>query len=281
MRKNNFYNFGVSVLMLLLFSAPVHASELAGYWNFDEESGETIFDLSGNHNNGQLIGASRSVGKFGAGLNLSGEGGALIPHSLSLDSMPDGFTLAAWIYPTEFPDYTTIFWKTDRNNRVDMLHFQVDGKLYGAMNQEKPSGGFEGISDFVVPLNEWHHAAWTFDNSVQKFYLDGEEVFSEAYQSPWAGNDENLLLGYHPEVNSANFRGMIDEARFYNGALSQTQIQFDMQNPIVTPEPLSAALFLLGGSFMVFNRYRCKNTRHVEWYRVPKGQVRILDRGAD
>lgn len=60
--------------------------------------------------------------------------------------------MKAWVMQTMFDDYQTVFWKTDRHNRIHILHFQVgdnqnlpanEGRLYAAMNHEKPSGGFE------------------------------------------------------------------------------------------------------------------------------------------
>ncbi len=247
-RKKILYLFAV-VSFLFLPLNTVHAATLVGYWPFEETSGSNINDQSGFNNDGQLTGdASRSAGKVGQGLFLDGIGGVSIPHSLSLDSFPDGFTMEAWINPIAYPDYTTIFWKTNRHFRPHMLHFQVNGSLYACMNGPASEDGpcdFEGIAPNTVGLNEWHFVTWTYDNSVQRLWDDGVKVFEAPFTEPWAGNDIDLLIGYHPEINSANFRGVIDEARIYSGALTQDEIIRDM-NVGAIPEPSTVFLLTAG-----------------------------------
>ena len=113
------------------------------------------------------------------------------------------------------------------------------------MNHEKPSGGFEAIAPRTVDLDEWHFVAWTYDEITQRLYDDGVEVFSEPFTQPWAGNDIDLLIGYHPEIKSANFRGLIDEARIYRGALTRDEILHDMGSSAI-PEPATIFIFALG-----------------------------------
>ena len=92
--------------------------------------------------------------------------------------------------------------------------------------------GFEGIGPYTVGLNEWHYAAWTYDLKFFRFYDNGAEVFNAPFSDPWLGNDINLLIGYHPEISTANFRGLIDEARIYRGALSLREIIRDMNSGV-------------------------------------------------
>ena len=241
-KRSASFLFMLSCVVLPLGTA--HAAILVGYWPFEEQSGETVFDLSTFGNNGTLTGATRSEGKVGSGLSFDGSGGVTVPHNLSLDSLPGGFTFSAWIKPTSFPDFTTIFFKTDRNNLVDQLHFQVDGRLYMAMNGPTVESGFEGIGPNTVALDEWQYVAWTFDDNTVRFYDDGLEVFSAPYSQPWIGNDHDLQIGQHQQLPIANFRGLIDEPRIYRGALTQDEILRDMNGPVI-PEP---SPFLLLGS---------------------------------
>lgn len=207
-------------------------NQLVAYWNFEEPSGSNeIIDQSPMGNDGYLQTATRCDGWCGMGLCFDGTGGAFVPNSPSLNSLPNGFTLSAWINPTEFPDFTTIYWKTDRYNRIHMLHFQTDERLYAAMNQPAPEGGFEGISSPVVTLGEWQHVAWAYDGEYQRFYRNGELVFSAPFSDPWVGNDINVLIGAHPEIDSANFRGSMDEVRVHQGALTQDEILAIAQSP--------------------------------------------------
>lgn len=257
-----------SIITFLLCFAPqlVNAAILVGYWPFEETEGSTVYDQSGFNNDGQLSGATRSAGKIGGGLTFDGSGGVTIPNSPSLDSLPGGFTMEAWIYQTGFTDYQTIFWKTDRHDRVDMLHFQVgdntnlpasESRLYACLNGPPAADGpcdFEMIAPRTVDLNEWHFVAWTYDESIGILYDNGIPVFSLPFSDPWEGNDLDLLIGQHQELAFANFQGFIDEARIYNGALTQDEIIRDM-NAII-PEPSTFFLIGTGLLWVVFGRRR-------------------------
>ncbi len=261
--------FSIIAFLVCFASHLAHAATLVGYWPFEETSGSTVNDQSGFNNDGQLTGASRSTGKIGSGLSFNGTGGVTIPNSPSLDSLPGGFTMEAWINQTNFTDYQTIFWKTDRHDRVDMLHFQVgdntnlpasEGRLYACLNGPPAADGpcdFEMIASRTVDLNEWHFVAWTYDESAGVLYDNGIPVLSLPFSDPWEGNDLDLLIGQHQELAFANFVGMIDEARIYHGALTQEEIIRDMN--AVIPEPSTAVLLsagLLGLALRKRKRFR-------------------------
>ncbi len=63
------------VLVMLLFMGVSHADEVL-VWTFDEGSGGTVFDGSGNGRDGTINGATWQAGGFdGGGYALSFEGG--------------------------------------------------------------------------------------------------------------------------------------------------------------------------------------------------------------
>ena len=263
MKLNLFFTFS----LLIILSNSAHAAVLVGYWDFEEPSGDAVLDQSGFGNDGELTGATRSDGKVGSGISLNGTGGVTIPNSLSLDLLPGGFTMSAWIKQTGFTDYQTIFWKTDRYDRIDMLHFQVgdnqnlptnEARLYSAMNGEAGSSDppdFEMIGPRTVDLNEWHFVAWTYDQLTGRLWDNGIEVFSKPFTDPWVGNDLDLLIGQHQELPFANFQGFIDEARIYSGALTQEEIIRDMNSGI----PEISSLFLLIAGLFGLNLSLTKN----------------------
>jgi hypothetical protein len=87
---------------LLITAAPGAASPgLVGQWKFDENSGTTASDSSGNGNTGTLTsGAGWGVGQNGAAVNLDGLDDYVQVGAQSSLVMTSAVSLSAWIYPT-------------------------------------------------------------------------------------------------------------------------------------------------------------------------------------
>jgi len=139
--------------------------------------------------------------------------------------------MEAWIKPTAFGDFTTIFYKTDRYTR-EFLHLQTgnyDGHLHIGMNTDPYTWSTPNV---VIRLNKWQHVAWTFDNAYQRLYVNGKKVFSVAFNQPFSGNQIDLRIGENTYIPASNFIGMIDEVRIYRKALTQKQIKRDMKKQI-------------------------------------------------
>jgi len=80
----------------------VGESGLVAAYSFDEGSGGTTADASGNSNAGRLEGATwSSQGKFGGSLSFNGTNSRVtVPDATSLD-LSTAMTLEAWVYPTK------------------------------------------------------------------------------------------------------------------------------------------------------------------------------------
>lgn len=156
----------IVIFFLFCFSGVVQAATLVGYWPFEESSGLTVYDWSGYDNDGTLTGATRSVGKYGSGLTFDGSGRVTVPNSPTLDTLPGGFTLSAWV-KARGSNLMPIFSKQEDTNLDDTLLFYLYSpveRLDVEMNQYFNNGGFAGTSPTgVVLANEWSYVAWTYD----------------------------------------------------------------------------------------------------------------------
>jgi len=85
--------------VLVLSIAGNVSADLVGYWKFDEGSGTTAYDSSGNGLDGTLNGDPQWVeGQLGGALDFDGNGDFVeIPHSTIL-SITDEITITAWTY---------------------------------------------------------------------------------------------------------------------------------------------------------------------------------------
>ena len=88
-------------------------SGLVAYWKFDEGSGTSVADSSGNGNTGTLInGPQWTAGRLGNALFFDGiDDNVTVPDSASLD-LSSAFTLSAWVNPAStFTDFRSILVK--------------------------------------------------------------------------------------------------------------------------------------------------------------------------
>src|SRR5207253_1760619 len=82
-------------------SATPPTAGLVGYWKFDENSGTTTADTSGNGNTGTLIGgAAWAVGNTGSAASLVGVDDYVQVGPQASLAMTSTATFSAWIYPT-------------------------------------------------------------------------------------------------------------------------------------------------------------------------------------
>ena len=213
-------------------AAPTAPAGLVGAWAFDEGSGATTADVSGNGNPGTINGASwTSAGRNANALSFDGAGTTVeVAASTSLD-LTTAMTLSAWIKPTA----SQSGWRT-------IVQRQIDAYFLNASNDTgplRPSGGgtFGGVTDFVSgsnpsPLGVWTHVALTYDGSMMRLYVNGTQVATNAMTGSIEPGSSPLWIGCNQPYGEY-FNGLIDDVRVYNRSLSQAEVQSDMNTPLV------------------------------------------------
>jgi uncharacterized repeat protein (TIGR01451 family) len=98
----------------------------------------------------------------------------------------------------------------------------------------------------VTPIldNTWHHAAATYDGATWKLYLDGKlETTLVVGAAPRSDTTQHASLGTMLNTSGGTngfFKGVIDEARVWNRALTQTEIITNINHQITTGTGLVA-----------------------------------------
>ncbi len=114
---------------------------------------------------------------------------------------------------------------------IPAVYVGTDGHLYAQMFW---NGGSENpiASLGVVNDNQFHHVAVTYDGTTETLYLDGVAIGTETLSQVAYATTYNYQLGlgittFWPGGNGGwfPFKGLIDEASFYNRALSATEVQ--------------------------------------------------------
>src|SRR5262245_21976276 len=141
---------------------------LVAAYSFDQGSGPSLPDLSGNNNNGTIANASWSTaGKYGGALSFNGSNAIVnVPDSSSLD-LTTGMTLEAWVNPRALGNsWRTVLMK---EQSADMVY---DLYAHGSGGNKLPTGeiyvggarAVKGTSQLA--LNSWSHLALTYDGTV-------------------------------------------------------------------------------------------------------------------
>ncbi|HMF93839.1 MAG TPA: LamG-like jellyroll fold domain-containing protein [Vicinamibacterales bacterium] len=215
--------------------------------SFNEPSGNTANDSSGNGNNGTIAGATRVSGQVGFGGALSFDGVSSIvniPHSASL-ALSSGMTLEAWVNPSaDAGSGPNGGWRT-----VIMKERGTTGLAYalygndGDSNPSRPAGYIrnantdkEAAAGPAVPVGVWTHLAVTYDGTSIRLYVNG--VLRSTTGSAGGGiaaSTAPLRIGGNTVFSipgTEYFAGLIDEVRIYNRALSAAEITADMNTPL-------------------------------------------------
>jgi PKD repeat protein len=213
----------------------VNAITLAGpvlWYKFDEGSGTTAQDSSGNGFHGSIKGSVKYVdGKIGKALSYNGTSGSYVTRSDSNALHSAGLTVMAWIKPATDPNSWSGFHVI--LTKADQYLFRFSGDdLYGNTYRDLYGGVASGGSVFIQgesfdwQPNEWYHVAFTYEGTVLKLYVNGVEKASQEYHLPIYYSNIPVFVGSNFAGYDGIFNGVIDDVRIYNRALPQGEIQF-------------------------------------------------------
>ena len=99
----------------------------------------------------------------------------------------------------------------------------------------------------ALAVNVWTHVAGTYDGTTVRLFINGVQTASVAVSGPIATSTGPLRIGGN-SIWGEFFQGRLDEIRIYNRALSQAEIQTDM-NTQVAPSAIAWMRGRVNGSF--------------------------------
>ncbi|RLJ00337.1 MAG: hypothetical protein DRP06_02095, partial [Candidatus Aenigmatarchaeota archaeon] len=201
-----------------------------GSWHFDENSGTTAYDTSGNDNDGTLTnGPSWVDGKFGKALEFDGSNNYVDCGNGESLNIIDAITIEAWFNrdTLDTSTWTAILSKEAGNTGYE-LQFRkgtndIGFQFYGG-------GAWRFSPEYTTSPNVWYHAVGTFDGSYLRLYINGKEVTpATSFTGSIVSSTNPVCMGNNPSFTDRRFNGTIDEVRIYNRALSAEEIS-DLYN---------------------------------------------------
>jgi len=203
----------------------------AGHWTFDEGTGSTAADSSGNGHNAAL----GSTAGWGAG-NVGS-------HSLALTGTATGeatvtgpvvdtsqsFTASAWVNLKSLSGYQTVLSISGSNVSGFYLGLRGDtGTLAFARLGSDATGGATVVASPTAPTTgTWYHIVGVDDVSAGTLtlYVDGHSVGSTPYTGQWKASGDTLIghgLYGGNQVDYVN--GSIDDVQLFSSALTAQQV---------------------------------------------------------
>ncbi len=199
---------------------------LAGWWKFDEVSGKTAADSSKHNRKGTLkedmsFEKDSASGRVGKALKFGrGDGYVQITKYKGVTGTRPR-TVAAWCRTTTTRG-EIISWGSDDYGQMFTFGF-VRGRI-----GVTPNGGYLYINE-ETDDDAWHHVAAVVEEAELpnlhddvKLYKDGEpaEIHDIGLLDLWpidTGNDLDVRIG-------RRFKGLIDDVRIYDRALSEDEV---------------------------------------------------------
>jgi len=246
---------------------PIEPDALVGHWTFDEGTGTTTADFSGNSRDGTLTAGHANWGagtptwvtdRYGndaKALHFDKGANVEIPYATALN--PKEMTIALWVND----DVVDPIWANNYMvslNRWNGYKFQLQSanKAFFTVKVDVDGSADPAIYDRdndspTLDQGTWYHVAVTLGGGHMIFYVNGTQV-KDWDNTPGTGfsiadASVNLTIGqdlptsiYSTDQNSpyyvdwgGYFIGTLDEVRIFNKALTSTQIKsiYDLEKP--------------------------------------------------
>lgn len=232
LRRLFFVMFVIMATLVITGSSYAFVDNIVAAWTFDEGSGTVIHDVSGNGNDGEVMGAANwDDGRFGSALVFDGANHVEVPFDESMRVLNQGdFTLAAWFLVDIVPQKMLIVQQGDTDGTGRSWLFTHEG----ASEIRSFLGGDTTASGVNVEEGQWYHTAVVVTEGggtdTVQLYVNG--VIAGA---PFQGGMEDcagvFYIGCHKDL--INYMdGIIDEIVLLNKALDEDEINSLMNNGI-------------------------------------------------
>lgn len=199
------------------------AYDLAAYWRFDDATGTSLTDATGNSNTGTWTGtlanAQWGTGKLrGCGV-FNGTDRIVTIADNALLKPTTAMTLSLWLNPgATQPAFATPIGKSGSYWLEMSGTANSNSYTFFLNNGADRNAGYTTLTSGV-----WSHLVLTWDGVTAITYLNGVSVQSLAVATPLTANTNTLVMGNRPTFTRF-YTGSMDEVGFWPRALSPDEI---------------------------------------------------------
>ncbi|MBU3957828.1 MAG: hypothetical protein KKB25_02025, partial [Nanoarchaeota archaeon] len=218
-------NNGAAFALALVDVQP-NKDGLVGSWNFDEGSGTSAYDASGNGNVGTLNNGTSATcfvngacpdwtdGKFGKALSFDGIGDYVKLNS-DVSTVSNSWSVS-WFMKRNTNTYNNIFSRSSSSSGqidVNTNNIRVESNTNNFWQQTFASG-------ITIADGSWHNYFLMFGASGSYLFVDGVLMDTKTQNTDAA----NFVIRYMGRAQSSGYgtclSGQLDEVRVWNRALA-------------------------------------------------------------
>ncbi|MFC1741787.1 LamG-like jellyroll fold domain-containing protein, partial [Nanoarchaeota archaeon] len=220
----NWYVNGTSIMVL---NMPFEAT--------GGNESEWVKDYSNNSNHGSMTGSGNATwnstgGNDGWGAYefdgvadfiLLGDDASIMPTT--------AITITAWVNVRGDcpPGYCGIISKYDLGSLYGyLLHYRAPFNDF-EVGLQTTGSGWDTVDSPMVNQNQWYHVAMTWNGTILKLFVDGEEKGTPATMTGTIDYDtatDITVGGYYRSSGNRSFNGTIADIRMYNISLTADQV---------------------------------------------------------
>lgn len=215
--------------------AKIDPETVAGIWLFDEGTGKTAADLSGNGNDGELKeGAKWEDGQFGQAVIFDGKDDyvEIAPSPLF---NPEEFTVTFWMHPTAVggnnpagKGSATLVIANGNPGDGGGANWWFEFWNGGNFEFKSCQAGCAAANTPVNKPNEWYFIAGIYNGTEYELYIDA--TFKTKGPNKVGAPDKGLLIGSGlcPAGHGCDggyFKGIIDDVAMFGAILSEADLK--------------------------------------------------------
>ena len=213
---------------------------LVGYWTFDEGTGTTAYDYSGNNASGSWKGTAIGTNGYYSSGQIGPYAGAFegvgtatstqlkIQSSTAITLYTGGvITYGGWIKLNDKFAWSALMAYGGSFSAVQNYSLSVfNGTLY----QDMYGNAVRKSNQYPIPAgvvtSSWNHIMAVYDGQYQRIYFNGVDVRDNNIGFVTTTPTNALLwLGSSPSTPGYNLNGGLDDIRIYNRVLSNQEIK--------------------------------------------------------
>ncbi|MFF0088949.1 LamG-like jellyroll fold domain-containing protein [Streptomyces canus] len=224
-------------------AAPVALPTAAAHWSFDEGTGTTAADASGNAHTATLQGAAGwDTGKVGAhSLSLTAGGNATASGPVVDTSK--AFSVSAWVNLAQLGGYQTAVSIDGTVVSAFYLGLRDDTGTFAfaRLASDATQGAAVAAAASAPTAGTWTHLVGVSDAAagVTRLYVNGVLEGETAYTAGWAGTGSTAIgRGLYGGGQVDQWHGLIDDVQLFPTALTSDQVATLAGVPVESTTPL-------------------------------------------